>query len=259
MRISNHRETIKEMKIYGSLKENVVLSVVVVTYNANIKLINCLRSLTNQTIEDFEIIVVDNGNNEMAKEELNKFNLKYILLNKNYGPSFGRNVGTYYSRGRIVIFIDDDAVIKNDCLESHFKFYADNNVYAVRGRVFALSGKIYTYTAGHYNLGDNIQKKADFDIEGNLSLRKDILVKVDGFDPQIFGGEGHDLRTRILEVDIDENAFIYSPHAIIYHDFADSLKKFIKKAIRYGEKKGMLEQKNGKRLFLGSRMIIQKL
>ena len=85
---------IAEIEEYGN---NVVLpkaSVVIVTYNTNKDLLSQnLNSLKDQTITDFELLIVDNSDEINILEIVSNYNLKYIRLKKNYGALLARNVG----------------------------------------------------------------------------------------------------------------------------------------------------------------------
>ena len=48
------------------------VSVIIVAYNTNVLLIDCLDSLQDQKTKDFEIILIDNGNNENVVDKINR-------------------------------------------------------------------------------------------------------------------------------------------------------------------------------------------
>ena len=77
-----------------SKNKKIKVSVIIVAYNTGKEIIDCLDSLKKQTNKEFDIIVVDNGNENL--DVLKNYDLFYIKLNKNYGPSLARNIGVSF-------------------------------------------------------------------------------------------------------------------------------------------------------------------
>ena len=95
------------------------VSVIVPIYNVEKYLEKCLDSLVNQTLEDIEIILVNDGSTDnsgqIAKKYANKYKDKIIYLEKeNGGLSDARNYGLEYVKGDYISFVDsDDYISKN--------------------------------------------------------------------------------------------------------------------------------------------------
>lgn len=218
--------------------KNVRVSVIIVAYNTNRALIQCLSSLQHQTVTDFEIILVDNGKNELVIEEMYKFNLLYIRLNRNYRPSLARNIGTLHAKGEIICFLDDDGTADQDFVKQHILANQTPGVLGVRGKIRPRTDSPYNALAWHYDLGDKVMP-AYIDLEGNASFPRQILQEVDGFDPNVFGGEGAEISYRIVKRFGDRDGLIYWPGAVIYHDYASGFMKYIRKSLR-GAKMGVI-------------------
>lgn len=224
--------------------EEIKASVVIVTYNNIELLLKNLDSLKNQTIKNFEIILIDNNNKIDLYPLLNDYQVIYKKLYKNYGPCLGRNIGIKYAKGDIVIFLDDDAIPANDFVEQHIKAYRLSDIYGLRGKSLPRkSGNIYNYFAGHYDLGEKIIPWY-INLEGNSSFKKEILINIGGFNMEINGAGGHEgieLSYRILKKYNDKNKLVYYPEAIIYHDYSDNFIAYINKIIRHNKNKSKLE------------------
>ena len=119
------------------------ISVIIPVYNAEKFLSVCLESILNQTLTDFELLVVDDysidSSYEIAESYLERFGgrLKIISLNENTGnPSVPRNVGLENSRGEYVLFVDNDDMLIQNALKTFYdlaeNFRADV-VYTERG------------------------------------------------------------------------------------------------------------------------------
>ena len=92
------------------------VSIISPVYNVEKYILTCISSLLNQTLEDIEIIFVDDHGNdnsiEKAKEYLAKQNIKkvfrFIETPSNSGPGTARNLGIKIAQGEYVAFIDSD-------------------------------------------------------------------------------------------------------------------------------------------------------
>ena len=192
-----------------------------------------MDSLSNQTTKDFEILIVDNSDKRDVRPIVSQYVLKYIKLNKNYGLSLGRNVGIKFAQGNIIIFLDDDAIPARDFVENHISAYK-HNIFGLRGKSLPRTPTIYNYLTTHYDLGDQIIPYV-VNLEGNSSFKRDILIDVGGFNPEIKEGgiyEGTELTYRIVMRYNDKNRLVYYPDAFIYHDYSNSFIKYLKKQIR---------------------------
>ena len=82
-------------------------SIIVPVYNTEDWLARCLNSILNQTFEDFEVIVVNDGFTDNSGKICKDFakqdkRIKYIELVKNGGLSAARNLAIKHSAGRFL-------------------------------------------------------------------------------------------------------------------------------------------------------------
>lgn len=89
------------------------VSVIVPVYNVENYLRRCLDSLVNQTLEDIEIIVVNDGSPDNSQAIIEEYEGKYPEKLKGYvkengGLSDARNYGLEYATGEFVAFVDSD-------------------------------------------------------------------------------------------------------------------------------------------------------
>jgi glycosyltransferase involved in cell wall biosynthesis len=91
-----------------------------------------MQSLQRQTYKNFELIVIDQNDNNKVEEIVNKYKddvvLKYIKSDK-IGLSYNRNIGIEMAKGQIIAFPDDDCVYEDDTLEKVIKFFEENDDY----------------------------------------------------------------------------------------------------------------------------------
>ena len=98
------------------------LSVIVPIYNVENYIVACLESLINQTYQDFEILLVNDGSKDQSIQKIQVYldqHKHFIrLLNKqNGGLSDARNYGIDHSRGDYLAFIDSDDSIHPEMFE----------------------------------------------------------------------------------------------------------------------------------------------
>lgn len=206
----------------NNYSKSIKLSIIIVTFNRADLLNLLLRSLQKQLFNDFEIIVVDNCSKDNTGKSTLRFNLIYVKLNKNYGLSFGRNIGLKYARGDIVCFLDDDAMVDETFTKSHYEAHTKLDIFCLRGKALPKTRSIYNCIPGHYDLGNEIIP-ALINLEGNSSFNKQVLEEAGGFNPDLFihFNEGIELTYRIFQkYNCELNKSIYYPNAIIYHDYA---------------------------------------
>lgn len=109
------------------------VSVIVPVYNAEKTLIPCLGNLVHQTLEDIEIILVNDcstdGSFKIMQDCESQFPEKVILidLEENLGPGGARNVGLMYASGEYIGFVDSDDLADTSMYEKMYKCAIEGN------------------------------------------------------------------------------------------------------------------------------------
>ena len=97
------------------------VSVIVPVYNAAEFLAETLDTILNQTLEDIEVIAVNDGSADNSWEILEDYAARdtrmHIIDQKNGGPSAARNNGLNHAEGEYVFFFDSDDLLVEDALE----------------------------------------------------------------------------------------------------------------------------------------------
>jgi len=91
--------------------KNPTVSVIIPTYNRAHLLDRAIRSVLDQTYQDFELIVVDDGSSDPTAEVIATFadpRIYYLRHEKNRGAAAARNTGIEASQGDYVAFLDSD-------------------------------------------------------------------------------------------------------------------------------------------------------
>lgn len=104
---------------------DIKISVIIPVYNVEEYLDRCLESVLNQTLDDIEIIIVNDGSTDNSKKILMKYIDKYpekivYLEKENGGLSDARNFGIPYAKGEYITFLDSDDYIDNNAYEEMY-------------------------------------------------------------------------------------------------------------------------------------------
>ena len=94
------------------------VSVIVPVYNTSKYLDKCINSLVNQTLEDIEIIIINDGSTDDSKKKIElweKKDKRIKLYNKeNGGQASARNLGLSVATGEYIAFLDSDDYVSNE-------------------------------------------------------------------------------------------------------------------------------------------------
>lgn len=100
------------------------VSLIIPVYNVQDYIEKCLDSVVNQTIDDMEIIIVNDGSKDQSKQKIENYLEKYpkikYLEKENGGLSDARNYGLKFSRGEYVAFLDSDDYVEKNTYEEMY-------------------------------------------------------------------------------------------------------------------------------------------
>jgi len=110
----------------------VKVSIIVPAYNVESYIEKCLESLVNQTLEEIEIIVVNDGSTDNTKLKIENFLSRYpdkikYLEKENGGLSDARNFGIPSANGKYIGFIDSDDYVELNMFEKMYKIAKAEN------------------------------------------------------------------------------------------------------------------------------------
>lgn len=105
--------------------KNQLISIIVPIYNVENELKRCVKSLTNQTYKDIEIILVDDGSPDRCPQICDEFageDCRIRVIHKeNGGLSDARNAGLRQAKGDYILYVDSDDYIEVDSCERFVK------------------------------------------------------------------------------------------------------------------------------------------
>ena len=112
--------------------EKCKLSIVVAVYNLEKYLPRCLDALVNQTLEEIEILCVDDGSTDSAPQIVDDYAQRYPKKIKAYHKENGgefttRNYGLERANGEYVTFVDSDDYVEKNWAEKLYNTAKENN------------------------------------------------------------------------------------------------------------------------------------
>ena len=172
-----------------------LLSIIIPTYNRPELLLRAVNSALAQTIENFEVIVVDDCSStpiDLPEDP----RLRIIRLSKNQGGSAARNIGTKAAKGHWINFLDDDDELLPHMAEVSLKALQQTSLSKPVGAISGIEvvdskGKVIktrippTLPRGsHYGLED-IDSDRSFLCKQTLIVEKEVLLSIGGFDEHL--------------------------------------------------------------------------
>jgi glycosyltransferase involved in cell wall biosynthesis len=106
---------------------SVKISIIVPVYNGEKYLINCLSYLVNQTLNDIEIIIIDDASIDKSRYIMEECKRQYpekvkcIYLNENHGAGGARNIGIKEANGDYIGFVDSDDQVETNMFEELYQ------------------------------------------------------------------------------------------------------------------------------------------
>jgi len=133
-------------------EEQSLASVVILTWNSGAYIQGCIDRVLNQTYQNMEIIVVDNGSTDGSIELIasKSAGLKLLKNRENLGFATGMNQGILASSGQYLLLLNADVLLSNTFVER-----AVRSLESRRGqKIGMLGGKIYRLTSEGQQTGD---------------------------------------------------------------------------------------------------------
>jgi glycosyltransferase involved in cell wall biosynthesis len=183
------------------------VSVIIPTYNRTRLLYSAIKSVLNQTFEDFEVIVVDDASADSTRQVVGKFKdrrIRYIRHKENKGGSAARNTGIKGSKGKFIAFLDDDDMWMPSKLEKQVDLISKNlEIGAVYTGVYIInkSDKIIwcDFPLLKGNIFPIILKKNYVGSCSQVLVRKECFDRVGLFDESLSAGQDWDMWIRLAK------------------------------------------------------------
>ena len=175
------------------------ISVVIPSYNQASFLPESIESVLKQTLKPHEIIVVDDGSNDNTKEVVAQYPVTYLHEN-NSGPSVARNYGIQRATGDWIALLDADDVWLPRKLEVQASRIKDEGLcYCATTRFFG-DGHTEDAETFPWDGAREALKRRNFIDPSSVLVRRDLVLSVGGFDPNMRAAEDWELWLKLLRV-----------------------------------------------------------
>ena len=228
-------------------------SIIVPVYNRPDEVDELLQSLCEQSLKDFEVVIVEDGSQKDCKEVAGRYtdrlDVKYFMK-PNSGPGQSRNYGAERAQGDYLLVLDSDVVLPTGYLQAVDDELRRQPADAFGGPdaahpSFTDVQKAISYSITSFFTTGGIRggkKKLDkfYPRSFNMGLRRDVYLQLGGFSKMRFG-EDIDFSYRIVEAGYQPHLF---PSAWVWHKRRTDFRKFFRQVYNSGIARINLEKRH---------------
>jgi glycosyltransferase involved in cell wall biosynthesis len=178
-------------------KNNIIVSIVITTRNEESNIASCIESAIKESkgIES-EIILIDTESTDETIEIAKKYPISIfeIPYDKYGSPGAARFVGTKYSRGKYILFLDGDVILIKNWIKKAVSYFDEDNLAGVHGKLFNV------YPNEKLNMNHASKHVAHYGKElggGAPMYRRKALDQCGTFHPFLKGEEERELCHRL--------------------------------------------------------------
>ena len=192
---------------------NPLFSVIVPLYNKQAYIVETLRSIMNQSCQDFELIVVDDCSTDDSLNLVKSLqipNIQIICHKINKGLSATRNTGAYQAKGELITMLDADDVWHHDFLSSIAKMVTDfpkasifgagfNELYPNGKKIWAKPKLPLFKKNGSFIIPDFFKSSLGMPLycQSSIAYKRTVIEEVEGFNENIKYSEDIDFFIKI--------------------------------------------------------------
>ena len=187
-----------------------LFSIILATLNRSVEIEMCLQSFENQIERDFEIIIVDQSEDDKTRKIAEKYeNLIIKYYNVSFrGLSKARNYGIKHATGNYLCLIDDDAIYSENYLLEAKKAINNHGEIVVSGKILNIEDRTTPFVKYDSKMNDkplNAKSIVDFCPSAALVIPASVVSKIGGFNERLgvgnrfAAGEETDYLLRIFD------------------------------------------------------------
>lgn len=208
-------------------------SVVIPAKNAEKTIAACLEAVLHQDgmkfLEDYEVILVDDGSTDDTAEIAKSFEGVRVISQENAGPASARNRGANEARGEILVFTDSDCVPHSSWLKTLLERFVDPEVVGVKGAYSTNSVEpVPRFVQIEYEYKYERlkhQKWIDFIDTYSAAYRRNVFIENGGFDTvfPIPSVEDQEFSFRLARKGY---RLVFEPSALVSHNHDKNLREY---------------------------------
>ncbi|SEE56701.1 glycosyltransferase [Prevotella sp. lc2012] len=228
-------------------------SIIVPVFNRPDEVDELLESLSNQTLKDFEVIIVEDGSTKTCKDVCDKYAdilALHYYAKENSGPGQSRNYGAERASGDYLLILDSDVVLHEGYIQAVEDSLKETPTEAFGGPdaahpSFTPVQKAISYSMTSFFTTGGIRggkTKLDkfYPRSFNMGIRRDVYLQLRGFSKMRFG-EDIDFSYRIVEAGYKPRLF---PEAWVWHKRRTDFRKFFRQVYNSGIARINLEKRH---------------
>lgn len=214
------------------MQKNPLVTLLVLNWNGEAIIKECLDSLLSTNYSPFELLVIDNASNDGSLDILMEYKDKIRIIKNdyNYGYAKGNNIGIKAARGKYIATVNNDIVVEKNWLDEAIDFFENHpNVGIISCRQMNYYQKnvidsLFSYislglTFEQYGHGQIYRGHPKCYVAGangaSAIYRKELLDQLNGFKELYFAyNEESDLCIRSL---YKGWKCVFIPSAVVYH------------------------------------------
>lgn len=179
------------------------VSIVLPVLNSELTIVSCVTSIINQTFENFELIVIDNGSTDKTLQLISDFNDDRITIISQpvKGITHALNLGLLHAKGEYIVRMDSDDIMVLDRLEIQInEFYNDTTLDFLASDCFLCDDEMNIVGEIH-KPNSNFSIIALFYspfIHPTWMFRKSILSKIGIYNNNLFVSQDYDFVVRLI-------------------------------------------------------------
>ncbi len=189
------------------MKQESLITVIIPVFNGEKYIKRAIQSVFNQTLDDFECLIIDDGSTDNTAEIIKHCgrDIQYIYQ-KNSGVAVARNTGISLAKGKFIAFLDADDIWVPSKLENQLKLFKKNPDLTL----------VYTkFKVTHSSLNEFVSKPLVYDEKQTViynefntlfknsglgtptvMIKRERCVDVGGFDERLITAEDQDFYFR---------------------------------------------------------------
>ena len=203
-------------------ESNVLVSIVIPTWNTPTSILDqTIESVRNQNVNNWELVIYDDASSDVdminflkLEEDKNDSRIKIVWGSINMGISFATNSAVNHSKGELVVFLDHDDILTQDCileLTLNYLFTNADFIYSDEDKL-GISGD---YFDPHFKPNWSPQTIMNTMYVGHVSaIRREIFDRLNGLNSKYDGCQDWDLILRLSEI---PDVCISHISKILYH------------------------------------------
>jgi len=192
------------------MKKPVEISVIIPNYNREDLLQETLESLLQQTITNWEAIIVDDGSTDSSLAVAERYQSKdsrfKVVKRTEFPKGAGtcRNQGLSVASGNHIIFLDSDDKLASFCLEKRYQLLQDNPGYDFLVFQIACFTKSSDNLECYWNIGTeepDLERFMKLDAvwqTSSVMWNREFIIGLGGFDPQLACWQDVDIHLRAM-------------------------------------------------------------